>query len=248
MQENKMNMPMHFRNAPVPIPNLDTHFVALAKRHKLFYAGEGVYVVEVTNAAVFSEGEAPKADGTEYQLLSLRDALALPRAEVPQSGSAMLRTALERVLSASEKGYIKGLYGPLLGYIWRALEQPDPVATPVSVPVAYWDSTRYNPDGGIVPTATFQIDIEDQRESDGHVYVTVGTVEGDVDDMLSCAVEVARLPGGAVDLPCVRLNFDGHAHAAAFFKVGEEIIVRPESGVTIRNTMLPNGEIGWVLK
>lgn len=43
-------------------------------------------------------------------------------ADVPQSGPAMLRVALERVVEASNKGHIKGLYGPLAGYIDRALQ------------------------------------------------------------------------------------------------------------------------------
>lgn len=42
---------------------------------------------------------------------------------VPRSGPAMLYEALQRVLAASKKGYLKGLYGPLLYYINLALEK-----------------------------------------------------------------------------------------------------------------------------
>ena len=60
--------------------------------------------------------------------------------------------------------------------------------------------------------------------------------------MLPVTLEINRLPGSRDDVPCLHLHFDDSNMCASFFKQGDLIIVRPETGVKIRNTVLPNGE------
>jgi hypothetical protein len=52
-----------------------------------------------------------------------------PAEDAPQSGPGMLRYALQKVMEASEKGHLAGLYGPLHAYIEQALLQAPPAPT-----------------------------------------------------------------------------------------------------------------------
>ena len=56
--------------------------------------------------------------------ISLDEAVLARHVEPPQSGPEMMRVALQHLIAASENGTVKGLYGPLLNYIVRALDQP----------------------------------------------------------------------------------------------------------------------------
>lgn len=98
-----------------------------------------------------------------------------------------------------------------------------------SVKVKYWDA--YN-EAGTVPT--HQFDIADQRATTGQAYITVGALEGDLDDMLSVTMEVNTNPLNGIDhVPCAHVHFDGDALAVSLFKVGDKILVRPETNVSI---------------
>ena len=46
---------------------------------------------------------------------------------------------------------------------------------------------------------THQFDIDDQRSGSGQAYVTVGALEGDLDDMLSVTMEVGTNPLNGLD-------------------------------------------------
>jgi hypothetical protein len=82
--------------------------------------------------------------------------------------------------------------------------------------------------------ATHQIEIIDQRETHGQTYITVGALEGGLDDMLSVTIEVDTNPlTGIEDVPCAHVHFDGDALAMKLFKIGDKIIVRPEAEVSI---------------
>lgn len=135
--------------------------------------------------------------------------------------------------------------------VYELLHVPEAMSAenPNVVPVAYWDSQVYGnamsePDNG----KPFQIEIVDQRESNGQLFVDVTSREGNIDDLLSAAFEINRLPGSRSDVQCLHLHFDGDNLAASFFKQGDKYIVRPEAGVSIRDTVLPNGERAWILE
>lgn len=99
-----------------------------------------------------------------------------------------------------------------------------------SVPVKYWDCYHSE-----YPTAdTHQMDLDDQRESNGQMYVDVGSIEGHLDDMLGITVEVNTSPlDGITHTACAHIHFDGDNLAVSLFKIGDKILVRPETGVTI---------------
>ena len=98
-----------------------------------------------------------------------------------------------------------------------------------SVKVKYWDA--YNIEGTI---PTHQFDIADQREAHGQAYITVGAMDGDLDDMLSVTMEVNTNPLNGIDhVPCAHVHFDGDSLAMSLFKIGNKILVRPETDVSI---------------
>ena len=95
-------------------------------------------------------------------------AIAESPEEAPQSGTAMLRHALQQVLIASGKGQITGLYGPLHGYVIRALEQPveeDVPARQFVEQVANLKIWNHDQDGG---RAYHECDVPADGEGDSH--------------------------------------------------------------------------------
>lgn len=116
------------------------------------------------------------------------------------------------------------------------------------VAVGYWDSRAYRESGETGGGKPFLMEVADQRESHGQLFIDVANSEGNVDDMMCATVEINRLPGSKDDTQCLHLHFDDSNLAASFYKQGDKFIIRPESGVSIRNTILPNGESGWILE
>lgn len=109
-----------------------------------------------------------------------------------------------------------------------------PVLTPqeTTVKVKYWDC--YNSQFDTVHT--HQFDINDQREANGQAYITLGALEGGLDDMLSVTMEVNTNPLNGLDhVPCAHIHFDGDAMAFSLFKIGDKILMRPETNVTIES-------------
>jgi hypothetical protein len=103
------------------------------------------------------------------------------------------------------------------------------VTQETSVPVKNWES--YDVEG--TPN-THVLDIDDQRIANGQAFITVGASEGNVDDILSVAVEVNTNPlSGIEDVPCVHVHFDGDSTAVVLYKIGNRILVRPEEGVSV---------------
>lgn len=105
------------------------------------------------------------------------------------------------------------------------------------VPVKHWGC--YNVDGTVF---THQIDITDVRRTEGQVYVTVGSPEGHLDEeMISATFEINTDPRfgieqvGSVHVPCVHIHFDGDNLAFSLFKIGEKILLRPETDVKIEH-------------
>lgn len=67
-------------------------------------------------AALLSQGSSPSF----FKIEEHGEAVTDP---IPRHGPAMLYVALTKVLEASHKGHLKGLYGPLLYYIDDALKK-----------------------------------------------------------------------------------------------------------------------------
>jgi hypothetical protein len=135
--------------------------------------------------------------------------------------------------------------------VYELLPPPNAVTDEAKsvVPVAYWDSQVYSDAMGDPANGKpYLMEITDHRESSGQLYVDVASEEGELDDILSATFEINRLPGSKDDTQCLHLHFDGDNLAASFFKQGDKYIIRPETDVIIRGTVLPNGERGWVLE
>lgn len=117
-----------------------------------------------------------------------------------------------------------------------------------AVPVWYWDALCYNRDGGVEPQSDFQIEVGDKRKTGGQLFATIAPSDGNLDDMLPVTLEINRLPGSRDDVPCLHLHFDDSNLCVSFFKQGNRFIVRPETGVSLRNTILPNGEHAFIFE
>ncbi len=117
-----------------------------------------------------------------------------------------------------------------------------------TVPVWYWDAVCYNRDGGVEPQGDFQIEVDDKRKTGGQLFATIAPSDGHPDDMLPIKLEINRLPGSRDDVPCLHLHFDDSNLCASFFKQGDRFIMRPETGVSLRNTTLPNGEHAFIFE
>lgn len=98
-----------------------------------------------------------------------------------------------------------------------------------SVEIRHWDfySTPANAN-------THRLGIDDQRQTNGQLYVDLGALEGNLDDLLSVTLEVNTNPLNGIDhVPCAHVHFDADNLAVSLFKIGNRILVRPETQVTI---------------
>ena len=118
-------------------------------------------------------------------------------------------------------------------------------STPVSsepvdiVSVFHWDSVRYS--GNLDTADHFLMEVTAQRKKHGRMFVDIAAESGDVDDMMSVSLEISRLPGSKTDVQCMHVSFDTDSMAFSLFKQGDRYILRPESGVSLRPTILPDG-------
>ena len=113
-------------------------------------------------------------------------------------------------------------------------------------PVYLWSSVHYNGDDETGPE--FEIQLVDQRISNGQLFIDMAPKNGRIDDTLSLTLEINRLPEGNADTQCAHLHFDSDNLAMSIFKQGDAYILRPETDVTIKPTRLPNGEYGYILE
>ena len=99
-----------------------------------------------------------------------------------------------------------------------------------SVPVKYWDC--YNSE--YATANTHQFDVDDQRKTNGQMYMDLGALEGNPDDMMCVTMEINTNPLNGIDhVPCAHVHFDRDALAVSLFKIGDKILVRPEANVSI---------------
>lgn len=107
---------------------------------------------------------------------------------------------------------------------------PAEASTKSSVPVKYWDCYHSE----YATANTHQFDVDDQRKTHGQMYVDIGALEGHVDDMLGITMEINTNPLNGIDhVPCAHVHFDGSNLAVSLFKIGDKILVRPETDVRI---------------
>lgn len=106
-----------------------------------------------------------------------------------------------------------------------------------SVQVKHWDAYA----DSAMPF-THQMDIADQRSSHGQLFLSVGSLEGHLDDMLSATAEVSTNPENGVDqVPAIHIHFDSNSMAFSAFKVGDRILLRLEEGVSLTRVDTPEG-------
>jgi hypothetical protein len=116
-----------------------------------------------------------------------------------------------------------------------------------AVVVAPWDA--YGEADEVGNNANkFVMEVTDQREHHGQLLVDVAPADGELDDVLGAMFEISQVPASGDVTQCVHLYFDGDNLAASFFKSGDRYVIRPETGVTIREAALSNGERVWVLE
>lgn len=156
--------------------------------------------------------------------------------------TTQLKDAAKAVLANWERGDLAAAVRDL-----QAALDADEAGSSGTVAVQYWDALRYNPDGE-EPQQDFQIEIDDKRESSGQLFATLAPVDGKLEEMLPLTLEVNRLPGSRDDVACLHLHFDDSNLCASFFKQGDRFIVRTETDVRIRNTILPNGESAYIFE
>lgn len=94
---------------------------------------------------------------------------------------------------------------------------------------------------------THVIEVDDQRESNGQLYVDIIN-ECNSDLHTSVTAEISNVPGDNVPVPCFHLHFNGDQLAASFFKVGDAFVIRTETGVSFEPYRLPDGTTGFMLR
>ncbi len=94
----------------------------------------------------------------------------------------------------------------------------------------------------------YEIEVIDQRKSNGQLFVDVAAIDGNVDDVLAATFEINKIPGRKEYTQTMHLHFDGSNLAASFYKYGDKFIIRPETDVRITSTRLENGEHAFVLE
>lgn len=115
------------------------------------------------------------------------------------------------------------------------------------VAVHHWDSPIYNGEdaAGTDPT-NFLMEVTDQRHGNGQLFVDVASEDGD--DVMSAAFEIGNLPESRTQCQVVHLHFGNEELAISLYKQGDAYILRPEHGVSVLPTTLPNGERAFIVR
>lgn len=105
--------------------------------------------------------------------------------------------------------------------------------TTTSTEVKHW--ACYGLDDTVM---THKMDINDQRESNGQVFIDMGPIDGDIDKIMSVATEINTHPNGIDQVPCAHVNLPGPNGQLAFsvFLHGDKLLLRMERGVSMRKT------------
>lgn len=87
-----------------------------------------------------------------------------------------------------------------------------------------------------------QVSINDKRLSSGQFSLTVESLE-EWPNLMPLTVEVNRNPQNDEQVPCLHVQFNASAPAFTAFKLHDKIMIRPEKGVFLTETMSPDGAI-----
>lgn len=154
---------------------------------------------------------------------------ALATGNIEVAASAILANALWHVndiLDPQKRDQVKAKLSEQLS-----------MAVNTVVPVKYWNAYEdpNHPMG-------FAFEIEDNRRHNGQAILTIAAEGGRLEDMLSVTMEVNTDPATGSEVPAASVHFDDSGVAAYLYKIGERILVRPESEVTLtRDTVNFNG-------
>lgn len=116
------------------------------------------------------------------------------------------------------------------GGVWATLPA-ESTSTTSQIPVKYWEDYGNEKQDA---SMTHSFDVDDQRKSGGQMFVDIGAIDGNVDDMLGVTMEINANPLNGIDhVPCAHIHFDGDNLAVSLFKIGSKILMRPETDVSI---------------
>lgn len=122
-----------------------------------------------------------------------------------------------------------------------------PKDAPTAEMIGYWDGIHYH-EGGDRDTEglAFKCEIRDMRRTNGQVTVDIVPESGSPDDGLYTTFEINRLNGSKDECPCLHVAFDHDNMALSLFKQGDKFILRPETGVDLVPTVLPDGAKAFI--
>ena len=124
-------------------------------------------------------------------------------------------------------------------------ETPAPASSPDVQTIARWDSTCYG--GDATAGEAFAMEINDQRETSGQLFVDVAPVSGMVDDMLGVGVEVAIDPMTLSEVPRVVINASEDL-SLSIFQLGDQLLVVPGNGMPLKTVLLADGSFGYQMQ
>lgn len=196
-------------------------------------ASQSVRVIVLDSDGVGLEEDAPRTLQIDDQELYVSDLIVTGKVGESQYGEQgvdenFVRQVVQNVQSLSPGSNVD---------FNKPGQYAEPFPTLKSVPVKHWGSYE-DKDAPL----THQIDIEDQRLPNGQVYLTVGALEGHLDNLLSVTAEVTSSPNNEAEhLPCMRVHFNESAPAFTVFKSYDKIMLRPEEGVVLTAENGPDG-------
>lgn len=119
-------------------------------------------------------------------------------------------------------------------------QQPDIVT------VFNWDAQAY---AGEAPDCDpFVMEVTDRRKEHGQMFIDVAPQSGNIDDVMAVTLEINRLPGSRDDVQCLHVAFDSSNMAFSLFKQADRYILRPEVGVVLLPTTLPDGTRAFIVE
>ncbi|QHE78807.1 hypothetical protein [Hydrogenophaga sp. PBL-H3] len=127
----------------------------------------------------------------------------------------------------------------------KAMCMPQDQQNPDIKLIEHWSSPLYK--GDMPPGDRFLMSVVDRRDSNGQLFVDVGGEDGDIDNILTASFEISNLPGSRDHTQVLHLHISDDELGMTIFKQGDRYILRPETGMTIRPTVLPNGERAFIL-
>lgn len=109
--------------------------------------------------------------------------------------------------------------------------------------VARWDSIGYG--GDAMNSGSFVMEVNDQRESAGQLFIDVAPESGNVDEILTVGVEIAVDPRTLSDTPCVRISASGDEVSINVYQLGDQLLIVPGNGQPFSPVRLADGSFGF---